>query len=644
MLEFFRKHSKWVLFIIIILIVPSFVFFGTSKYSGMSISEKPLVKVNKEKITERQFNKSWTERLNSLRDQLGNNFKVSEIDTPANRNLWLNKIVDDILITQTANKNKFFGSDSMVRSVIALDPKFAVDGKFSMENYNAFLTSANITSQEYENYLRANTGINLVVEPLINSTLVPPTTLEELKKHVTKTREVQTKIFANEDFINAVSVDEKELEDWYKKNSEEKYRVPEYVNVEYFLLNQKAAVDLVPQPNEDALKSYYENNKNRFSTEERRFVRHIQLDSEERAKAIYEELKTTPNKFEEFVLSDSLDAGTKNNKGELGFLKKSDIPGIENTVFALDKPGITGPVKLGNSFHIFDVVQIEKAKVKSFEELKDTLVNEVKLQIASDKFAELSTNLTNLVHDRSDDLKTIAEDLQLQVSQVFGLSKSGLISDVPNQMVLSDELKKIFNSPRVIDTAYSSEVYNQGQNSGVIEISPSEFLVFKILDKVESKVPELKAVKAKVTRDYQLEKGAELAKKAGDEFINIYKNNPSEAPKASDGSSLLRDPIETSIFASNLPENLMRDVMAIPNDKLPTYVAGEVPDGYAVVRVIKDAIPDERMVRVFEQQFPIIVKNGVSAQVGDSYKASLRKTNKVIFTDVAQKTIEAPTK
>lgn len=116
MLEFFRKHSKWVLFIIIILIVPSFVFFGTSKYSGMSISEKPLVKVNKEKITERQFNKSWTERLNSLRDQLGNNFKVSEIDTPANRNLWLNKIVDDILITQTANKNKFFGSDSMVSS------------------------------------------------------------------------------------------------------------------------------------------------------------------------------------------------------------------------------------------------------------------------------------------------------------------------------------------------------------------------------------------------------------------------------------------------------------------------------------------------------------------------------------------------
>lgn len=152
---------------------------------------------------------------------MGNNFKVSEIDTPANRNLWLNKIVDDILITQTANKNKFFGSDSMVRSAIALDPKFAVDGKFSMENYNAFLTSANITSQEYENYLRANTGINLVVEPLINSTLVPPTTLEELKKHVTKTREVQTKIFANEDFINAVSVDEKELEDWYKKNSEE---------------------------------------------------------------------------------------------------------------------------------------------------------------------------------------------------------------------------------------------------------------------------------------------------------------------------------------------------------------------------------------------------------------------------------------
>lgn len=640
MLEFLRKHSKWVLFFIILLIVPSFVFFGLSDYSGMNVNEKPLVQVNDDKITESQFNQSWTERLNSLRNQLSSNFKVSEVDTPEYRKLWLENLVDNLVITNTARDNKFYGSDSMVRYSIAQDPRFMTDGKFSMENYNAFLTSVSTNSQEYENYLRATLGVNVVVDPVINSTIVPDSTIEELKKYVTKTRQVQTKVFANEDFVKSVNIDIKELEEWFNKNAESKFRIPEYLNAEYIILNEKTAVEQVPEPNEDALRSYFENNKNRFSTEERRFVRHIQVETEEKANNLLEQLKADPSKFEELVLSESKDLGTKNNKGELGYLKKQDIPGLENTVFALENPGLTGPVKLGENFHIFDVVNIEKSQSKSFEELKPTLVNEVKLQIASEKFAELATNLTNLTHERRDDLKTIADDLMLPVGQVHGITKSGIINDIPDKVILNEDIKAIFNTPRVIDIAFNNEVYKQGQNSGVVEISPSEFLVFKLTDKKESAVPSFKSVKAKAAREFQLEKASELAQKAGEDFIKTHSASASVEPKSEDGSSRLREGVDVSLFAGNLPDALMADVMAIPSDKLPAYVGSKTNDGYVVARVVKDSVPDERMVRVFEQQFPLIVKNGTSAQIGDAYKFSLRDFHKVQYTDVVQKTIE----
>ena len=49
MLDFIRKHQKWMLVFVIILVVPSFVFLGVANYQGMLSNDAPLAQVKDQK-------------------------------------------------------------------------------------------------------------------------------------------------------------------------------------------------------------------------------------------------------------------------------------------------------------------------------------------------------------------------------------------------------------------------------------------------------------------------------------------------------------------------------------------------------------------------------------------------------------------
>src|SRR5699024_12114614 len=76
------------------------------------------------------------------------------------------------------------------------------------------------------------------------------------------------------DDLRQQEVSEDEIQDWYKDHRDS-YAVPDYVNVEYVVLNEDAARAAVPTPGEDDLQDYYEQNKDRFSITGRAHIAHI---------------------------------------------------------------------------------------------------------------------------------------------------------------------------------------------------------------------------------------------------------------------------------------------------------------------------------------------------------------------------------
>ncbi|NOL50277.1 SurA N-terminal domain-containing protein [Pelistega europaea] len=637
MLDFFRTHSRLVMILLIVLVLPSFVFFGVYDYQSFTSNDIKLVTINEQKITQSDFNRSWTERLNELRTNEGVNFDLTKADTPATREAWLNSLINSAVTQEIATKERFSASNAMVRYALAQDPQLQENGQFSMEAYNRFLTGIGATSQQYEEHVRGYEALRLVVSPVAESAIMPSPTLKALGDAMTEERKVRIRPFKNADYAKDIHVSDEELGKWYETNSAS-FKVPEYVNLDYVVLNQDAAMAQVKTPSDADLEAYYKNNIARFSKEERRHVKHIQVADLATAQEVEAKAKQNPSQFDALAKEYSQDAGTKNTGGDLGMLKKGDIPDLDDGVFALAQPGITDPVKIGNNYHVFQIVSIEAGGSKSFDEVKTQISDEVRMQLASERFADMATELTHLVQDQRDSLQPVADKLGLKIQTADGITRSGLLTKAQlNATVAGTSAEHLFTLPRVRETAFSAEVFAQGLNSGVIELSPSELLVIRVKDKVAEHVPSLADVHAQALARLTEIKAEELAKKAGEEALLHAK--VSGSTEGFDEEELVIDRLNNAVS-----EVLVNAVMNAPAASLPQYVGVELGSAYVIARIESVTKNASNLKNIFDQYQAPALNSILANEVARAFTINLRQKAKVeIFPD-AQKVINGDDK
>ncbi len=96
-------------------------------------------------------------------------------------------------------------------------------------------------------------------------------------------------------------------------------------------------------------------------------VRHIMMDSEEAAQQILTML-TEGADFVTLARERSLDLATKDNGGDLGWFPRGLVaPELENVAFGLQPGQVSGVVRLGEGYHVIQVVEREAARPLSPE-------------------------------------------------------------------------------------------------------------------------------------------------------------------------------------------------------------------------------------------------------------------------------------
>lgn len=74
----------------------------------------------------------------------------------------------------------------------------------------------------------------------------------------------------------------------------------------------------------------------------------------------------------------SEDEGTKASGGELGWFERGSMtPEWETVVFAMEKGDVRGPISGPQGLHVFTVLEVKRSDLKTFDELKDQLKNEL---------------------------------------------------------------------------------------------------------------------------------------------------------------------------------------------------------------------------------------------------------------------------
>ncbi len=144
---------------------------------------------------------------------------------------------------------------------------------------------------------------------------------------------------------------------------------------------------------EDEIKSYYENHKNTFITDEKVKASHILVDTEEKAYEILEDI-TDGLSFEDAAQQHS-NCPSKQAGGALGeFGKGQMVPEFEEAAFSMQAGEISIPVKTQFGYHIIKVTDHtpERHSIleEVYQEVKDACFIEKQEKIYTDKKEELS--------------------------------------------------------------------------------------------------------------------------------------------------------------------------------------------------------------------------------------------------------------
>lgn len=593
MFEFIRSHRRWMQFILLILIVPSFVFFGVEGYSSFMSSEPDVAEVDGQPITLGQFDQARRDQLEQYRQMLGSQFEPAAIDTPNFRQELLNSLIDQQVLAAAAARGRYSVSDDALRNTIAAIPSLQVNGQFSPERYRQVLASQGMTPNDFELGLRRDLVLRQVLGPIGATATAPLDVTTKLLATVSQTRTIAIRDFQAEQFAGSIQITDEQVKAWYDQNAQV-LKVPEYVSLDYVVLDEDtASKDITVTPTEIEL--YYEQNKTRYAQPERRRVSHILIEvpadadaatrqtTLDKANQLLAQAKADPAQFAKLAQENSQDPGSANQGGDLGWISKATlIPEVENAVFKLKKGDIDGVIESPFGHHVIYVTDIQAAQVKPLDQVRGDIENEIRRQMASQRFADLATKLNAAVYDQNDNLALIAKQLGLTLRQATGLSREGVLrADLlpPGTPILDLKQRELLDQPKVRQVAFSNEVLKDRLNSGVIEISSDTMLAIHVTAVEPSAVPPLPEVAEKVRQIIMQETAIKLARTQGESVLAALQSSKQQVEGFSAAQTVSRQ------AQLNLSPNELAAVMSANTNTLPIFVGVQSANGYRIIEI-----------------------------------------------------------
>lgn len=588
MFEFVRTHTRILQFILLILIVPSFVVFGIQGYSRLSDGANATVAtVAGQKITQSELDAAHRRQIDMLRNQMPN-VDVKMFDTPQMKRNTLDSLVREKVLLVAADKAGYATTDDRLLREYMTNRQFdsfrQPDGSLNLPALEGALAAQGLSKQGFDRLKREELAMRQVQVGIAGSTFAPATAASAAIDAMFQQREVQVQRFDTKDYLSKVNPSQADIEAYYKNPAHTaEFQTQEKADIEYVVLDLDAIKKGI-KVSEDELKQYYAQNEKRFTVPEERRASHILIKAEkdtadERAKAkakaetLQADIAKNPASFADVARKNSQDTGSASNGGDVDlFIARGDTDkAYEDALFALTKPGDVSPVtETKDGFYILQLKAARGGEKRSFESVRAEIEQDRQKQLAQTEFSKAATDFTNMVYEQADSLKPVADKLKLEVRSAKGVTRAPAAG-------ASGPLA----SPKFLEAVFSAEALRNKRNTEAVETAPSTLVSARITQYSPAATPPLAEVTAKVREKVVAIQAAALARKDGEARLEALRKAP-----ATD----LGTPAQTvsRAQAKELPRQVVDAVLKAPATALPAVTGIELgDDGYAVARVVK---------------------------------------------------------
>ncbi|MEO7246684.1 MAG: peptidylprolyl isomerase, partial [Rubrivivax sp.] len=563
MFEFVRSHSRLMLGLIVVLIVPSFVFFGLQGYSRMTEgSQATVAKVNGQAITQAEWDFAHQRAIDRMRQQAPG-IDVRLLDTPQMRRETLDMVVRERVLLAAANDEHLFPTDERLHRLFTTDPQFAgarnPDGSVNRD----LLAAQGLSSEQFAQQLGTQFGMQQVLAGVNASVVAPPAVADASLDALLQQREIQLQRFDATAYRDKVSPTDAELETFYKAH-ERDFRAPEQARIEYVVLDVDTVGKDVSVPEAD-LQRYYEENASRYTVAEERRARHILIESDasapaaERAKAkaraeeLLKQVRAQPASFAELAKKNSQDTGSAAQGGDLDwFARGAMVKPFEDAVFAM-KPGeISNAVESDFGYHIIQLNEVRGGSKEPFASVRPKIEAEVRKSLAQRRYAEAAEQFSNMVYEQPDSLQPVIDKFKLD-------KRTGTVQRQPAPGAVG-----VLASGKLLEAVFGDDALRNKRNTDAVEVGPSQLVSARVVQHEPEHTLPLAEVRDRVRAAVVQAQAAALAHKEGQARL--------AAVKADAAATLSPAQTVSRATAQTLPREVLDAALGADPKALPATV------------------------------------------------------------------------
>ncbi len=576
MFDSVRNNPKVVQLILGVLVLP-FALWGVDSYVRGSGAGDEIAKVGNSKITRAEFQNALRDEQERMRSALGPEFRPEMLDTPEAKQVVLDNLIGQrILALHTQNAHLSI-SDEQLRDFIAGIPALQENGKFSKERYQRLVQAQGMSEAVFESRLRSELAMQKIPLAVGQSTVTPKAMVERWLAAQLEQRQVAEHLFKVDSFTGQVKLAADAVQKYYDEHSKD-FQTPAQVMVEYLMLSQEdIAANL--QISDAQAKEWFDKHQDRYKGAEERRASHILITvakdapeaavkaAQAKAEALVAQLKKAPNDFAKLAKENSGDPGSAERGGDLGFFGRgSMVPPFEDAAFSQKEGEVGAPVRSDFGFHIIKVTGVKGGESKSFAQMREQIIKELKAQNAARQYAEAADAFTNMVYEQADSLKPTQDKFKL------ALRKSAWITQ-------GQPAAMPFNHPKLVEKIFADDAVNSKRNTEAVEVMPNVLVSARVLEHRPAAQKALADVQADISKKLAAEEATKLALKAGqDALAGLQKGGSTLSWEGS--VSLSR------ASAARMPAEAVKAIFSADPSKLPAYAGTALPDGsYAVYKV-----------------------------------------------------------
>jgi peptidyl-prolyl cis-trans isomerase D len=411
MLDRMRRHKGWlkwslglVVVTFIILYIPDFL--RAKDPAGGALPGDQIAQVNGRGVSVLEFRTAYQRQVAAYRQAYGANVSDQLLRQLGFEQQVLQQLINEQAMVAEAQRLGMTVTDDEVRQRILAMPEFQLNGQFVGEaQYQAMLNSARppMTPGEFEAGLRRQ----LLVEKLraVVTDWVAVTDAEADAEYTRRNEKVKVQLVhvASSAFLGQMTATDAEMAAYFDAHKEN-YRIGERRKVRYVLVDVESLRQGIIVPSRE-VERYYNDNIEMFSTPEQVRASHILFKTEGKdeaavkaaAEKVLAEAKGGAD-FAELAKKHSEDESNAKLGGDLDYFSRGRmVPEFEDAAFGAQPGLIPDLVKTGYGFHIIKVVDKKAGSVRTFDEVKaqirEQLVGEKAQRLADTRAEEVAKEI-----------------------------------------------------------------------------------------------------------------------------------------------------------------------------------------------------------------------------------------------------------